>query len=142
MIEISQIATRVDSLLQNEQDNRMFVTETLRKNALEILDEKFESKLRTRKEDIGLLALRSGIFLIGVGLTHAKKPNGQKVQDNVIKEMNSDKKEKSLKKIIWGNAREQIVKLNADQLYQLIFLLKNTELKTVLEFLKIDPNIV
>jgi len=41
MIDISQIATRVDSLLQNEQDNRVFVTETLRQNALKILDEKF-----------------------------------------------------------------------------------------------------
>jgi len=142
MIGISQIATRVDSLLQNEQDNRVFVTETLRKNALEILDEKFESKLRTRKEDIGLLALRSGIFLIGVGLTHAKKPNGQKIQDDASKDMNSDEKEKSLKKTIWYTAREQTVKLKADQLYQLIFLLKNTELKTVIEFLKIDSNIV
>ena len=46
------------------------------------------------------------------------------------------------KKIIWGNAREKTVKLNADQLYQLILLLKNTKLKTVMEFLKIDPNIV
>ena len=142
MIGISQIATRVDSLLQNEQDNRVFVTDTLRENALEILDEKFESKLRTRKEDIGLLALRSGIFLIGVGLTQAKKPNGQKVQDDAKKDMNSDEKEKSVKKIIWGTAREQTVKLKADQLYQLIFLLKNTELKTVIEFLKIDSNIV
>ena len=142
MIDISQIDTRVDSLLQNEQDNRVFVTETLRKNALEILDEKFESRLGTRKEDIGLLALRSGIFLIGVGLTHAKKPYGQKIQDDASKDMNSDEKEKSLKKTIWDTAREQTVKLNADQLYQLIFLLKNTELKTVIEFLKIDSNIV
>jgi len=38
MIGISQIATRIDSLLQNEQDNRVFVTETLRQNALKILD--------------------------------------------------------------------------------------------------------
>jgi len=59
MIGISQIATRVDSLLQNEQDNRVFVTDTLRKNALEILDEKFEKYLKNHLRVNFLLAQRS-----------------------------------------------------------------------------------
>lgn len=137
MTDINQIAARIDTLLQNEQDNHVFVTETLREKALEILDEKFENELKTRKEDIGLLALRSGIFVAGMGLTRAKKPNGQKIQDNAIREINSDQREKSLKKLIWYTARDETIKLKADQLYQLIFLLKNRELKRVIEFLNI-----
>lgn len=142
MIDISQIAKQVDSLLQQEQDNHVFVTETLRKNALEILDKKFEKAEGSSKTNSILLGIQTGVFLAGAAATYTRYPNGQNVQNGAIKDMNSDVQEKEHMKLVWYVARDKTFKLKIDQLYQLISLLKNKDIATVLEFLKINPDLI
>ena len=136
MIDISQIALRVDRLLQNQRDTHDFVENILREKALKILDEKFGKICTTNWGDIGLLGLHSAIFFAGIGLAHAKKPNGDILQNNGLNGMHLEKLEKSQKRLIWNIARDKAIKLKLNQLYQLIFLLKNKDLKDVIEFLE------
>lgn len=142
MIDISQIATRVDSLLQNQQDNHVFVTSILRKNALELLDKKFEKAEGSPTPNLIGLGIQTGCFLAGAVATLAKHPNGQNVQNDVISDMNSDVQEKEHMKLVCYGARDKTIQLQIDQLYQLIFLLKNKNITDVLEFLKINPDLI
>jgi len=135
MIGISQIATRVDSLLQNEKDNRAFVTETLRKNALEILDEKFEKYLKNHLNNKYLHGLRFGELISGAVITLAKQPIGSDLLDSASRNVNSDQHKRENIKLLWDVAKKKAVKLEIPQLYKFITILKTRDLKTVVAYL-------
>lgn len=140
MIGISQIATRVDSLLQNEQDNRMFVTETLRKNALEILDEKFMHYLYPSGKASCWTALRVGEVALGAVLNFAKQPIGINILESTKRNVNSDLGEMELVKQIWDTAKKKTAKLEILQLYKFITILKTKDLKTAVAYLHISED--
>jgi len=137
MIDISQIATRVDSLLQNEQDNRVFVIETLRKNALEILDEKFMRYLYPSGKARNWVALRVGAVALGAVLNFVKQPIGINILESTKRNVNSDLGEIESVKQIWDTARKKTVKLEILQLYKFITILKTKNLKTAVAYLHI-----
>jgi len=137
MIGISQIATRVDSLLQNEKDNRVFVTETLRKNALEILDEKFMHYLYPSGKAICWGALRVGEVALGAVLNFAKQPVGISILESTKRNVNLDLGERELIKQIWDTAKKKTAKLEIPQLYGFITILKTKDLKTAVAYLHI-----
>ncbi|GEM_PF-6181811 len=137
MIGISQIATRVDSLLQNEQDNCVFVTDTLRQNALEILDKKFEHYLKNHLNNKYLYGLRCGEWISGAAITLAKQPIGSSLSDSASRNVNSDQREGDFIKLLWDVAKEEAVKLEIPQLYGFITILKTKDLKTAVAHLHI-----
>jgi len=140
MIEISQIATRIDFLLQNEQDNRVFVTETLRKNALEILDGKFTHYLYPPGKARNWTALRIGEVALGVVLNFAKQPIGNSVLESTKRNVNSDLLEIESVKQIWITAKKKTAKLEISQLYDFITILKTRDLKTAVAYLHISES--
>ena len=137
MIGISQIATIVDSLLQNEQDNRVFITETLRQNALKILDEKFGHYLCPPGKAISWTALRVGEFALGAVLNFVKQPIGINILESTKRNVNSDLGEIESVKQIWDAAKKEAAKLEILQLYKFITILKTKDLKTAVAYLHI-----
>ena len=137
MIGISQIAIRVDSLLQNEKDNRVFVTETLRKNALEILDEKFEKYLKNHLNNNYLHGLRFGELISGTVITLAKQSTESNLLDLTSRNINSDQRKREIIKLLWDVAKEETAKLEISQLYKFITILKTKDLKTAVAYLHI-----
>ena len=137
MIDTSQLTSRVDRLIRDEQENWNFVTQALRKNATEILDGKFENYLKNHLNNKYLHGLRCGELISGAVITLAKQPIGSNLLDLTSRNINSDQREREIIKLIWDAAKEEAVKLEILQLYRFITILKTNDLKTAVAYLHI-----
>jgi len=137
VIDTSQLTSRVDRLIRDEQENWNFVTQALRKNAMEILDGKFENYLKNHLNNRYLHGLRCGELISGAVITLAKQPVGSNLLDSASRNVNSDQREREIIKLIWDAAKEEAVKLEILQLYKFITILKTKDLKTAVAFLHI-----
>jgi len=135
VIDISQLTSRVDRLIRDEHENWNFVTKALRKNALEVLDDKFEHYLKNHLNNKYLYGLRCGELISGAVITLAKQPIGSNLLDSVSRNVNSDQREGDFIKLIWDAAKEEAVKLEIPQLYGFITILKTKDLKTAVAHL-------
>lgn len=135
MIDISQLTSQVDRLIRDEQENWNFVTQALRKNAMEILDDKFEHYLKNHLNNKYLHGLRCGELISGAAIALAKQPIGSNLLDSTSRNVNSDQREREIIKLIGDTAKEEAVKLELPQLYGFITILKTKDLKTAVAHL-------
>ncbi len=137
MSNTSQLTSRVDRLIRDEQENWNFVTQALRKNAMEILDGKFEHYLKNHLNNKYLYGLRCGELVSGAAITLAKQPIGSNLLDLASRNVNLDQREREIIKLIWDATKKEAVKLEIPQLYEFITILKTKDLKTAVIHLHI-----